>query len=89
MGFPGKTARCIMWWQLRDYTFFPDMPRMAELKEQTVAQSLLEFEFDGGRKCQLDASCDEGGNYKLSFSFDKAKDAIPLASLLKMKLEAY
>ncbi len=89
MGFPGKRAKCEILWHLKDYTCFKEMPFMAELKRDEVVQSLLEFEFDGGRQSQLDLLCKGKDKFKLYFSFDEVEDAEPLAELLKLKLERY
>lgn len=88
-GFPGKKAKCIINLHLRDFTYFEEMFRMAKLKKGNAVQSLLEFEFDGGRPCQMDALCTMQNKFKVFFSFDELEDAELLAALFKIKLEEY
>ncbi len=89
VGFPGKKSRTIINWHLKDYTCFKDMPLMAKLKKEEVVQTLLDFEFDGRRQCNVDVMCAAQDKFKLYFSLDKEEDAEPLAARLKLRLELY
>ena len=89
VGFPGNRSRAIIKWHLKDYTCFKDMPLMAKLKKEEVVQTLLDFEFDGRRQCNLDVMCVAQNKFKLHFSLDKEEDVKPLAERLKLRLELY
>jgi hypothetical protein len=88
-GLPIKNTKYAFFWYLKDYTCFKDMQIMAKSHFQSVAQSLLGFEFGNGKSCWLDAACTKQNKYQLYFSFDKKEDFPAVEALLGIKLKEF